>query len=100
MEAFLRALLERMLPAGCTFEIHPFQGKSDLLSKLEGRLRGYSHWLPPEWRLFVVVDRDQDDCLVLKQNLEGLANSAGLRTRTRCGDCRWQVVNRIAIEEL
>lgn len=42
MEAFLRGLLPRLLPAGRTFGIHPFQGKSDLLGKLEARLRGYA----------------------------------------------------------
>jgi len=34
MEAFLRALLPRVLPAGRTFEVHAFQGKDDLLAKL------------------------------------------------------------------
>ncbi len=42
MEAFLRALLPRLLPQDRTFEVHPFQGKSDLLGKLEARLRGYA----------------------------------------------------------
>ena len=36
MEAFLRALLPRLLPASRTFEVHPFQGKADLLGKLRG----------------------------------------------------------------
>jgi hypothetical protein len=40
MEAFLRALLSRLLPDGTSFQVHPFQGKGDLLSKLESRLRG------------------------------------------------------------
>ena len=55
MEAFLRALLPRLLPQDRTFEIHPFQGKSDLLGKLEARLRGYAAWLPADWRIVVVV---------------------------------------------
>ena len=50
MEAFLRALLPRLLPAGRTFEVHAFQGKPDLLGKLEARLRGYAGWLPVDWR--------------------------------------------------
>ncbi len=41
MEAFLRALLPRLLPQDRTFEVHPSQGKRDLLGKLEARLRGY-----------------------------------------------------------
>src|SRR5262249_49673762 len=48
----------------------------------------------------VVVDRDNDDCLVLKRQLEAMATAAGLRTRTCAGGECWQVVNRIAIEEL
>ncbi len=100
MEAFLRALLPRLLPQDRTFEVHPFQGKSDLLGKLEQRLRGYAAWLPADWRIVVVVDRDDDDCLVLKRRLEAVARSAGLQTRTRARISRWQLVNRIAIEEL
>jgi hypothetical protein len=100
MEVFLRALLPRLLPQDRTFEIHPFQGKRDLLGKLEQRLRGYAAWLPPDWRIVVVVDRDDDDCRVLKRQLESMARRAGLLTRTRVGNATWQLVNRIAIEEL
>ena len=100
MEAFLRAPLPRLLPQGRTFEVHPFQGKGDLLAKLEARLRGYASWLPPDWRLVVVVDRDHDDCLALKQQLEAIATRAGLRTRSSAGNSHWQLVNRVAIEEL
>ena len=67
MEAFLGALLPRLLPQDRTFVVHPFQGKSDLLAKLESRLRGYATWMPADWRIVVVVDRDDEDCLVLKR---------------------------------
>lgn len=100
MDAFLRALLPRLLPQDRTFEVHPFQGKRDLLGKLEARLHGYSAWLPADWRIVVVVDRDDDDCRELKRQLEGIAQRVGLRTRTRAGDPQWQLVNRIAVEEL
>lgn len=100
MEAFLRCLLPRLLAAERTFEIHPFQGKSDLLGKLQARLRGYAQWIPEDWRVVVVVDRDDDDCSVLKQRLEAMATTAGLSTRSTAGNSKWQVVNRIAIEEL
>lgn len=100
MEAFLRALLPRLLPQDRTFEVHPFQGKNDLLGKLEPRLRGYAAWLPADWRIVVVVDRDDQDCRVLKGQLESIAKRAGVRTRTRGGSAQWQLVNRIAIEEL
>ena len=101
MEAFLQSLLPRILPATTTFEIHAFQGKSDLLAKLEARLRGYSQWLPEDWRLFVLVDCDDEDCRSLKRSLDGIASRAGLRVQGQAGrDPSWQVVNRIAIEEL
>lgn len=100
MEAFLRALLPRLLPADRTFEVHTFQGKADLLGKLEARLRGYAQWLPDDWRIVVVVDRDDDDCQALKQVLETMAAAAGLSTRSRTSGSPWQLVNRIAIEEL
>lgn len=100
MEAFLREFLPRLLGDAATFEIYPYQCKDDLLAKLPDRLRGYSSWLPDNWRIVVVVDRDDDDCGMLKQRLESFAARAGLSTRTAAGAGAWQVVNRIAIEEL
>ena len=100
MESFLRVLLPRLLPHGLTFEIHAFQGKHDLLHRLEQRLRGYRRWLPDDWRLIVLVDRDSDDCRELKARLEGSAERAGLRTRSTAPGGNWQLVNRIVIEEL
>ncbi|MGH6832998.1 MAG: DUF4276 family protein [Methyloceanibacter sp.] len=100
MEVFLRALLPRLLPQDRSFEVHPFQGKSDLLDKLEARLRAYAAWLPADWRILVVVDRDDDDCRELKHQLESISQGVGLRTRTDAGNPQWQLVNRIAIEEL
>ena len=100
MEAFLRALLPRLLPDDSGFELHVFQGKTDLLGKLEARLRGYARWLPSGSRVFVVVDRDDDDCRELKLRLEAIATRAGLLTRSQAGEGRWQLVNRIAVEEL
>lgn len=99
-EAFLRALLPRLIPADRSFEIHAFQGKPDLLAKLAARLRAYARWLPQDWRLVVLVDRDEEDCLELKKHLESTAAAAGLVTRSRAGAQPWQLVNRIAIEEL
>ena len=51
-----------------------------------------------KWRIVVVVDRDDDDCHVLKRQLEAVARRVGLRTRTRSVNAPWQLVNRIAIE--
>ena len=100
MERFLESLLPLLLPADSTFSVHSFRGKRDLLKKLRNRLSGYSKWLPENYRIVVVVDRDSDDCKRLKEKLETMAHDAGLLTRTRAGNRSWQIVNRIAIEEL
>jgi hypothetical protein len=103
MESFLRGLLPRVIPRGVSFDAHPFGGKDDLMAKLEARLRGYASWLPANWRIFVIVDRDDDDCRLLKARMDRIAQGAGLRTgsRLRASDrVEWQLVSRIAIEEL
>ncbi len=100
MEEFLRELLPRLLPRDRTFAIHSFRGKPDLRSKLDERLRGYSKWLPADWRIVVMVDRDEDDCLALKAELEAAASRAGLRTRSMASGEPWQLVNRVVVQEL
>lgn len=101
MEAALERLLPRMLRQGMKFEIYPFQCKDDLLKKLPKRLAGYARWLPETVMVLVIVDRDADDCLKLKEQLEQLADRAGLGTRQNPrNDGTFQVINRIAIEEL
>ena len=99
MKAFLEVLLPRLLPAECTFHILEFEGKRDLIKKLPSRLQGYK-WLPPNWRLVVMVDQDSEDCRKLKAQLEETAYNSGLITRTQAGSSLWQVVNLIVIEEL
>lgn len=100
MEAFLAEVLPRLLAERATFAIHAHQGKSDLLAKLSGRLRGYAKWLPATVCILVIVDRDDDNCGVLKQRMDQDAKAAGLLTRTESGGAPWRVVTRIAIEEL
>ena len=100
MEGFLKELLRRFLPDDCTFDIHPSQGKQDLLKNLADRLRGYSHWLPDYCRVIVVVDCDNEDCHKLKEKLENAAAQAKLPTRSNPSHRTWKLVNRIAIEEL
>lgn len=68
MEVFLEGILPRLLGEKATFKIHAHQGKSDLFRKLDNRLRGYSRWLPLNWRIVILVDCDASNCLVLKIN--------------------------------
>ena len=100
MEAFLDQLLSRVLPRDWGFSIHSFRGKNDLLRKLGDRLRGYARWLPDDWYIIVLIDRDNKNCHELKQELEKSAQAAGLRTKRQAADRLWQVANRIVIEEL
>lgn len=103
-EPSMEATLEHLLPKlmnDVDFEIRRFQCKDDLLKNLPDRLRGYSTWLPDNWAILVLVDRDDDDCRVLKQTLEDMAVRAGLLSKARAGNGnRFQVANRIAVEEL
>lgn len=100
MEQALEILLPKMLRMGITFEIKQFQCKDELLKRLPDRLRGYSAWLPETTVIVVLVDRDDDDCKLLKQKLEAIAKVAGLSTKSTLPQGRFRVVNRIAIEEL
>ena len=99
MEAALRLLLPRII-GDTSFAIYPHQCKEDLLDSLPNRMRGYAAWLPESYRVVVVVDRDEDDCMELKGKLENAASDANLVTRTQSGGQVYRVVNRIAIEEL
>ena len=101
MEAFLRELLPRLLGNQSTFEVYPFQCKNELLERLLQRLKAYRGWLPADWRIVIVVNADNDDCKRLKERLEQNVAAAGLRSRRVAGNTEpWQVVTRIAIEEL
>ena len=101
-EAALQALLPRLL-GEASWEIRPFTGKTALLKELPTRLRAYPDWLPhaygEAWCVVVLVDRDDDDCLALKAELEQIAAEAGLVTRSVNPEA-YRAVTRIATEEL
>jgi hypothetical protein len=99
MEAALRRIVPKIV-GDLSFEVYPYQCKQDLMDKLPSRLRGYAAWLPDDWRVVVILDRDDDACLELKQQLEIITFGAGLRTRSQAAGGHFQLVNRLAIEEL
>lgn len=99
-EAFLAGFLPRFLRTETTWNLIPFQGKADLLSNLENRLKGYAKWMPEDWRIAVLIDEDRQDCRMLKGRLEDAAQAAGLLTKCRSNGGAFRVVNRIAVEEL
>ncbi|MBM4059876.1 MAG: DUF4276 family protein [Planctomycetes bacterium] len=98
MEAALRQLVPA-IRSDLSFDIHPYQGKDDLLERLPRVLKGYAAWLPANSRVVVVVDRDDDDCVALKRSIDAMARRAGLAPKVR-GGSRFQVMTRIAVEEL
>ncbi|WP_419737875.1 DUF4276 family protein [Ruegeria sp.] len=100
MEAFLNAILPRIVRDGIVFKIHPFQGKQNLMRKLRARLSAYSKWMTENYRIVVVVDQDRDDCTELKVRMEDACAASNLLSRQASDTSNWQVVTRIAIEEL
>lgn len=95
----LNILLPRVVPEA-VFEVREFPGKAALLKALPTRLVGYAARMKWEQlKVAVLVDRDDDDCLVLKQQLQDFAANAGLTTRA-IGSDSFQVLNRIVVEEL
>jgi hypothetical protein len=98
MEAWLpRLLAERTVEA----KVIDHGSKWALLNNLPARMKGYANWPLPGLRILVLVDRDDDDCADLKRQLEAMARSAGLATKTvPAGSGAFKVVNRIVVEEL
>ncbi len=100
-EHALWALLPRILGERQEFEVLRFNGKPRLLRELPGRLRGYRRQNREDLGIAVLIDQDRQDCRHLKAQLETCALQAGFATSTSPdGHGRFQVVNRIAVEEL
>lgn len=101
IEVALENLLPKLLSPNVETAIHNFHDKLNLLNKLPARLKGYSKWLPADWRIVVLVDEDRQDCMTLKSKLEDAASEANLITKSAAFDRQqFQVLNRIIIEEL
>ena len=96
--AALRTLLPR-IRSDLTFHIYEFQGCQDLLGKLPDRFKGYRSWLPDDWRIVVLIDRDRKNCVALKKQILDMAKRAGLRSQPS-RNATSQVLVRIAVEEL
>ena len=101
LESALTQLLPKILPPTVSSKIHAFRGKPDFLAKLPDRLKGYQAWLPPDWKIVILIDEDREDCRKLKEKLEIMAISSGLITKSSCQKYKsFQVLNRIVVEEL
>lgn len=100
MESALQALIPRLLNTH-DHKIINHGSKDKLLKTLPARLKGYAAWNAPDLRILILVDRDNDDCRVLKKQLEDMAGAVGLPTKTfPAQDGTFKVVNRIVVEEL
>ena len=99
-EAALSILLLKLLGDETDYTIINFGGKSNMKKELSGRLKGYRDWLPSDWRLVVLRDRDEENCHDLKKSLETSVVDAGFVTRTISAGQAYQALTRIAIEEL
>jgi hypothetical protein len=99
-EAALKVLVPKIVPGvGCQF--NTYTGKEELVKNLPARLRGYRACLPFQAvKIVVLVDRDDDDCVLLKRKLDDIAAAAGLRTASGTSAPDATVLNRIVVEEL
>lgn len=98
-EEALKHLLPKILK-DVSYEFHTFQGRDKMLKDLPERLKG-EQWIPDNWRIIVLIYEDRKDCHELKAKLEQTAHEAGFVTKSSAApDEDFQVVNRIAVEEI
>ena len=83
----LDGLLPRILPEGIEYQIIPHSGKKDLEKSIPRKLRGWNE--PGDIRFVILHDRDNADCIALKQSL-----------REMCSITKKPVLIRIACQEL
>lgn len=101
-EETLKHVLPRWIGNRAQWKLINLGSKYKLLRALPGRLAAYRQRIArgEDLRVIVMVDRDDDDCLLLKQKLEVAAQQAALPTKSAPDQKRFFVVNRIVVEEL
>ncbi len=99
-EIVLTEIVPKILGNDVTLKFHDFRGKSNLLKKLPNRMKGYGNIIKyqTDLRIVVLLDKDNQDCQELKNQLEDIAAQAGLDTHSKTNE--FQVLNRIIVEEL
>ncbi len=100
-ERLLRHIVPDLMP-DVVFDVRTFNGKPDLLRKLPERLRGYRNLVKRHgYKVVIIIDRDDEDCLNLKEKLNRMVREAGLvpASDAAAGE-PFDVLNRIAVEEL
>ena len=102
-EEALRHILPKVLRGRAKSKIVNLGSKYKLLKLLPARLAAYRVRIDDgeDLRILVLIDRDADDCVKLKKQLEQIVGAAGLPTKSHPDAAgRFLVVNRIMIEEL
>jgi hypothetical protein len=90
-----------MLGDGVTFAIHNFGGKQSMLSKIKQRLRGYARWMPPDFRIVILLDEDRQDCAELKSQVCKDIEESGLTHKAVVADGEpFHCAVRVAVEEI
>jgi len=99
-EKVLDNLLPLIITGEHTYRCIRFQGKKDLLKNLPSELKGYARWIPDDYKIVVLLDRDRDDCIELKNKLNKMASDAKLITKSSVQNNSFNILNRITIEEI
>ena len=84
MKVVLDKLLPGALPPQVSFRVIAFNGRGDLESNVERKLRG---WNEPDVKFVIVEDQDSDDCQKRKARLVNLVKRARKEARVRIA-CR------------
>ncbi len=70
-----------------------------MFKRLNGYLKGYRAWAPENYRYVVLLDRDAEDCLLLKNRLEAIVTECGMRSK-RATMIGYNLFTWIATEEV
>ena len=102
IEEALKILLPKIIQSETTFRLHPFQGKTNLLSNLPSRLRAYRSYLAPQTGVIILRDEDRaPDCKQLKAEIESIVLGVGFYSKSSpAPDGSFQVITRLCVEEL
>ena len=57
-ERVLDNLMPKIILGEHTYRCIRFQGKKDLLKNLPAELKGYAKWIPNDYKIVVLLDRD------------------------------------------
>lgn len=96
----LKSLLPRLLPSDLSFRCVVFEGKQDLEKRLPGKLRG---WKAPDTHFVVLRDKDNGDCMLVKDKLTRICLSEGkpeTLVRVACHELEsWYLGDLVAVEK-